>query len=171
MKEKECFICHKIKPIDEFYTHKEMVDGHLNKCKECVKKYMRSRRVECRKLDYKRHHYNPERLLKHRYYAIRFRTTSKAKCGAQRNRKYAERAPDFTLEEWMDWCHNKTWGTFISLYRQWQESGFERRFAPSIDRIDNERGYTLDNLQWLTASGNYRKGTKKMDKKYLERPF
>ena len=35
---KKCFKCGLEKELTQFYKHKEMSDGHLNKCKECTKK-------------------------------------------------------------------------------------------------------------------------------------
>lgn len=35
--EKRCFRCLCVLPLDAFYAHPKMSDGHLNKCKRCTK--------------------------------------------------------------------------------------------------------------------------------------
>lgn len=59
METKVCKKCGRKLPISEFYVHKEMNDGHLSFCKECVKARVRKYRDdnidEIREKDKKRH--------------------------------------------------------------------------------------------------------------------
>lgn len=46
---KECFKCNDVLPLSEFYIHKGMLDGHLNKCKKCCKIESHNRVVDLKK--------------------------------------------------------------------------------------------------------------------------
>ena len=46
---KQCFKCQEVQPLDNFYKHKLMGDGHLNKCKTCAKKDVHERASELAK--------------------------------------------------------------------------------------------------------------------------
>lgn len=66
---KKCFKCLRIKPIDQFYKHPRMEDGHLNKCKSCAKKDVRRRYYDPeareRIIEYERKRFqNPQRKAK-----------------------------------------------------------------------------------------------------------
>jgi len=43
---KKCFKCGKEKPLDDFYSHPRMKDGHLGKCKACTKSDVHLRGIE-----------------------------------------------------------------------------------------------------------------------------
>ena len=48
---------------------------------------------------------------------------------------------------------------FNRLYEEWVKSGYHKQLKPSIDRIDNKKGYTQKNIHWLTWAENRYKQT------------
>ena len=145
MSTKKCFICGMVKDIDDFYTHPQMPDGHLNKCKECTKSYMRNR--DTREIDKKRYRTNPDRYIKQKYYMM------KRRCNGKTDHHSYDGRELLSFEEWMSW--NETVKTeFAKLFNDWMQSGWDRKKSPSIDRIDNNKGYIIGNIQWITNQEN-----------------
>lgn len=48
---------------------------------------------------------------------------------------------------------------FHRLFREWEESGYDRKLAPTVDRVDSSVGYRTWNMQWVTHSENSRRGS------------
>lgn len=81
----------------------------------------------------------------------------KERCTNEKRRYYGKKF--LSREEWAEFC-KRTEEQFIDMYYRWQESGYKRTLSPSIDRINNNGDYTLDNIQWLPLAEN--------DKKYIQ---
>ena len=50
------------------------------------------------------------------------------------------------------WSRNNP--EFLRLYKRWFSSDFDRKLTPSVNRMNSSKGYTLDNMEWLTNSQN-----------------
>lgn len=55
-------------------------------------------------------------------------------------------------EDYYEWGLNHP--DFKRLFAAYEASGYDRMLAPSPDRIDSSKGYTLDNMRWLTHADN-----------------
>lgn len=64
--------------------------------------------------------------------------------------------PLYSLDELRVWCFSKP--EFIKLHSEWVDSDFERDFAPSLDRLRDNEGYSFDNIQVMTWKDNMVKG-------------
>ena len=61
--------------------------------------------------------------------------------------------PKDEFYEWAMGCN-----AFHRLYLEWVESNYDRKLAPSVDRMDSKRGYEIENMEWVTHSENSRRG-------------
>ena len=91
---KVCFKCEIEKPLNEFYRHKKMADGHLNKCKDRTKMDVRTNyrknSKHYREYDRKRA-MRPDRIAMRRMY----RTTPEGKLAVARSHKtYRNKYPE-----------------------------------------------------------------------------
>lgn len=154
---KTCFKCNKTKELTEFYKHKQMADGYMGKCKDCAKIDVKSNHsVKAdyyREYDKKRQRYSLRRIVSHRYALMKARVEGRA------TRRYNVEGKELlSQDQFYEWAMKNR--TLHELYRTWFDSDFDRHLAPSIDRVDNSRGYSLDNIQWLSLEANTSKGVK-----------
>ena len=61
-------------------------------------------------------------------------------------------APTYTQEELLGWIQRQPHTD--TLFKQWEESGYDKQLAPSADRIDDSKSYTLDNIRLVTYRDN-----------------
>jgi hypothetical protein len=54
--------------------------------------------------------------------------------------------------------------TFLKLFEEWVASSYDRKLCPTVDRTDSSRGYTLENMTWVTHSENSRRGAVERNK-------
>lgn len=147
---KKCKDCKIIKNIDEFY-------GHQGECKVCSCKRIKENRIKkidyYSKYDFFRNKENYKLICSRKYSMMKQRVLRTSS-----HRSSAEGKDIISKEEFMEWCYKESnKNSFIKLQKIWKESGYKRTLAPSIDRIDNEKGYSIDNLQWLSLRDNIKK--------------
>lgn len=129
--EKTCFKCNKTLPLEAFYKHSAMADGHLNKCKECTRLDAKNRRFGPNRekvleadrkrgnrqgYDYQKQYRaaNDEKYKAHTIvsYAVRTGKLKKLPCLICGNEKTEAHHPDYSSPLDVVWlcpaCHKQT---------------------------------------------------------------
>lgn len=132
MKTKICTKCGKTKSLDCFSKKTKSRDGLDYRCKECVKEYKTT------------YYHSKESILSLIY-------KSQVDISIYRNHP----PPTYTKDQLGDYIFNHP--DFDRLYNNWMESGYKRNMKPSIDRLDDYKGYSFDNIRLVEWGVNFRR--------------
>lgn len=78
--------------------------------------------------------------------------------GAQKMKAHLYEGKDLlNKEDFYDWAFTSI--TFHRLWKYWEESGFERRLTPSVDRVNSKLGYSIENMEWVQFHVNCSRGS------------
>jgi len=123
---RNCTKCKKLKPLSEFKTDRKGKYGKSARCKTCIQSYNRS---ESRVIMY---------IYSHQKDAAK---------------KKGYPLPEYTRQELSDWLYKNG---FKEKYDNWVKSNYDKKLYPSVDRIDNYKTYSLDNIRLLTFYENHK---------------
>lgn len=129
---KTCIACEITKPLTDFPIHRGFTDGRRSTCKKCFCVQQKS---------------DLPRFIRKIY------ATQKLSSALR-----SHPAPSYTLKELTDWANKQP--QLTPLWEAYQASGHLRDLAPSIDRVNSNLPYTLDNLELVTWEVNNRRGTR-----------
>ena len=161
--------CGIVKDLEDFHNKSANKDGKDNRCKECAN--LRNRELYNSDKGYKEKRiqrligygttYNDKMKSRSRdwYNTSRGRAKSLMKGILKRYANYQDEEPDFDytyLQELIERGYCEVSGLPFALGSV--GDGHKRAFSPSVDRIDNSRGYSKDNIRMVIWQVNLMKG-------------
>lgn len=156
---KTCNKCGFIKSLNRFYKNSDQKDGYRNACKSCDNIYHKnlyhSQKDYYRKQSKKKLHREKTELIAfirrmYNYMQIRVRGYgSNAHYGYYTGKPICSRKAfiHFALKDW----------DLKYMFCEWIKQKHNRKYVPTVDRLDNAKGYLIDNLQFLSFSDNVKK--------------
>jgi hypothetical protein len=101
----------------------------------------------------KRYEKTPKGFLMRLYRNMQSRIT-----GVQKKKYHLYKGKTLlSREDFYSWAGNHS--VFIELYNLYVASGYDIKLAPSVDRINPDKGYELSNMEWITHSENSRRSS------------
>lgn len=125
---KTCSVCKKNLPLDMFNKQSTGKQGVRADCKDCLKRFIRSKHG----------------VINQMYSSCISRTKKKGFTPVA-----------FTKEELEKWAYSRK--EFHSLYDKWVLENYPTTLKPSLDRLDDYKGYSLDNIRIVTANTNVKR--------------
>jgi len=135
---KRCARCGQSKFICEFYAHRAALDGYMGKCKECVK------------LDVRQNYARVGMLYDFSEKGV-IRVIYKTQKRHQKIRGHG--AMPYSKLELSAWLYSNG---FISAFDAWVNSGHKKDLKPSVDRLNDMKGYSFENIRLVTWLDNRR---------------
>jgi len=129
---KQCATCKKNKTAAQFHKKKRAIDGLNSRCKKCENTAVNAR----------------QRTRAGLVTKIYGNQLNHSKTRGHIPPKYSR----VDLQEWL-FLQDR----FHLMYDEWVKSGFVKKLTPSIDRLNDSRGYAFDNIQLVTWEDNYKK--------------
>lgn len=136
---KKCSYCQKIKPLDNFHKNRIRPDGHHTECKECkhtIDKISRNKHLAKRKAQKKQ--YRIKNPKQHMLSNARGRAK---RCGFEYNL-------DQDSFEIPSVC------PILGIEIKLDNNNIDYDSSPSLDRIDNNKGYIKGNVQVVSMRAN-----------------
>jgi len=130
---KQCARCKEWKELSEFNKEKRMNDELTLRCRMCINIVRKS---------YERTISGVIKVIYHDQ--------------KRRSCLMGYSLPTYNRLELQDWCFSQS--LFYELYNRWVKSGYQKDLKPSIDRIDDYKSYSFNNIQLMTWRENREKG-------------
>ena len=103
----------------------------------------------------RRYEKTPKGFLMRMYRNMQSRVT-----GVQKHKAYLYKGKELLNREiFYEWALDHA--DFWKLYWTWEQSQYDRKLAPTVDRVDSSQGYHLENMEWVTHSENSRRSSKR----------
>lgn len=133
---KKCFKCNVVKDFSEFYKHKGMSDGYLSKCKSCTKADVKNNSDKVGS----KYDFSEIGVIRVIY-----------KTQKRHNKLRGHGGIPYTKIELSKWLYKNG---FKKLFDEWVSSGNDSKLKPSVDRIDDFKGYEFSNIRLSTWEDN-----------------
>lgn len=159
MTTKICVDCKKEYPISEFKHGRKSGKNGSAKCIHCLNRQRNLWRIKTNKEGDRKYNKTPKGYLVRTYRNMKSRVSGVYKRSMWIY--YGKEILDKNV--FYDWSLNDK--EFNRLYEEWVKCNYDTKLSPSVDRIDPDGGYTLENIRWLTQSENSKKQRKENHKR------